>query len=180
MTSEENLVRQAVNGDQSAFTKLYDEYFNKIYRYIYSLIGDQTEAEDLTQEVFIKAMHSIDSYKWKGVPFASWLFRIAHNQVIDFWRKRKKEKTTTLDEAFAVVGNEDPVAMIEQKSEIEELTAALKELPPAQGEVISLRFIAGLSIAEVAKILDKREGTIKALQFNGTLSLRRILVEKIG
>ena len=177
MLSEESLVRQAIDGNQSAFTQIYDEYFNKVYRYIYFRVNSQAEAEDLTQEVFLKAFQAISSYKWRNVPFASWLFRIAHNQVIDHVRKQAKQKRAPLEEATAVSA-EDPVAITEQKTEVEELTAALKKLPPAQQEVISLRFIAGLHIAEVAKTLGKSEGTIKALQYNGTASLRKILVGK--
>jgi len=177
VSSEETLVRQAIDGNQIAFTQLYDEHFDKIYRYIYFRVNGQAEAEDLTQEVFIKALEALGSYKWRGVPFASWLFRIAHNQVIDYLRKQAKEKRTTLDEATAV-GDGDPVVMTEQKLEIEELTVALKNLPLAQQEVISLRFIAGLPIAEVAKALGKSEGTVKALQYNATMSLRKILFGK--
>ncbi len=178
MLSEDILVQQAIDGNQAAFTQLYDGYFDKIYRYIYFRVKNQPEAEDLTQEVFIKALRGISSYKSGKAPFASWLFRIAHNQVIDHIRKDIKNKTTSLNEASSAVGNADPVTMTEQKSDIEELTEALKHLPPAQGEVISLRFIAGLSIAEAAKILGKREGTVKALQFNGMVSLKKILYEK--
>lgn len=177
MSSEESLVRQAIDGNQLAFTQLYDEHFDRIYRYIYFRVNNQAEAEDLTQEVFVKALQAIGSYKWREAPFASWLFRIAHNQVIDYIRKQAKHKRTTLEEA-ATVSVEDPVAMTEQRSEIEELTAALKKLPPAQQEVISLRFIAELPIAEVARTLGKSEGTVKALQFNGTISLRKILSGK--
>ena len=177
MSSEENLVRQAVDGNQQAFTRLYDEHFDRIYRYIYFRVSNQAEAEDLTQEVFLKALQAIGSYKWRDVPFAAWLFRIAHNQVIDHFRKQSKQKKAPLEEA-AAVSMEDPVAMAEQKSEIDELTSAVKELPSAQQEVISLRFIAGLPIAEVARTLGKSEGTVKALQFNGTVSLRRILSGK--
>ncbi len=177
MSSEENLVRQAVDGNQQAFTRLYDEHFDKVYRYMRFRVSNQAEAEDLTQEVFLKALQAIGSYKWRDVPFASWLFRIAHNQVIDHFRKQSKQKKAPLEEA-AAVSMEDPVAMAEQKSEIEELTSAVKELPSAQQEVISLRFIAGLPIAEVARTLGKSEGTVKALQFNGTVSLRRILSGK--
>jgi len=177
VSSEENLVRQAVDGNQQAFTRLYDEHFDRIYRYIYFRVSNQAEAEDLTQEVFLKALQAIGSYRWRDLPFASWLFRIAHNQVIDHFRKQSKEKKAPLEEA-AAVSMEDPVAMAEQKSEIEQLTSAVKELPSAQQEVISLRFIAGLPIAEVARTLGKSEGTVKALQFNGTVSLRRILSGK--
>jgi len=172
--SEENIVRQAIEGNQWAFTRLYDEHFDKVYRYVYLRIGNRPEAEDLTQEVFLKALQSIGSYKWRDVPFAAWLFRIAHNQVIDHVRKQSKNKRAPLEEA-AAVSMEDPVAITEQRLAEAELTDAVKKLPAAQQEVISLRFIAGLPIAEVARILNKNEGTVKALQFNGTVSLRKIL-----
>jgi RNA polymerase sigma-70 factor (ECF subfamily) len=174
--NEEYIVRQAIDGNQSAFTQIYDAYFDTIYRYIYFRVKNQGEAEDLTQEVFIKALNGISSYKVGKTPFASWLFRIAHNQVIDYVRKTGKHKMTALEEAYGVAGNEDPVAATEQKSEIEELNMAIAGLPPAQQEVISLRFIAGLPIADVAKILGKSEGTVKALQFNGTVALRKLIV----
>jgi len=174
VSSEENLVRQAIDGNQLAFTQLYDEHFDKIYRYIYFRVNSRAEAEDLTQEVFLKALQAIGSYKWRDVPFVSWLFRIAHNQVVDHVRKQSKQKRAPLEEA-AAVSVEDPVAMTERKSDVEELAAALKKLPPAQQEVISLRFIAGLPIADVAKATGKSEGTVKALQFQGTVSLRKIL-----
>lgn len=179
MVNEEYLVQQAVDGNQSAFTQLYDIYFDRIYRYIYVRVRKQAEAEDLTQEVFIKALKAIGSYKIGKAPFASWLFRVAHNQVIDYVRKYSKNLETSLDEAPPSVGAEDPVAMIERKFEIAELNAAMMELSPAQQEVISLRFIAELPIADVARILGKREGTVKALQFNGTASLRRLLAGRI-
>jgi RNA polymerase sigma-70 factor (ECF subfamily) len=176
--NEENIVQQAINGNQIAFTRIYDEYFTKVYRYVYSHVGNQSEAEDLTQDVFIKALHAIGSYKFKGAPFSAWLFRIAHNQIIDYWRKQKKEKTTTLEEAITVADENDPVTISEQISDSEELATALKQIPEAQGEVISLRFISGLSIAEVAETLGKREGTIKALQFKGIASLKKIMPER--
>jgi len=177
VSSEESLVRQAIGGDQLAFTKLYDEHFDKIYRYIYFKIRNQAEAEDLTQDVFIKALEAIGSYKWRDVPFASWLFRIAHNKVVDYSRKQARQRNVALNEAIvANVG--DPVAMTERKFEIEELAVAMGKLPPAQGEVVSLRFIAGLPIAEVARVLGKREGTVKALQYNAVVSMRKILFER--
>ena len=146
---------------------------------MYFRMRKQAEAEDLTQEVFIKALNAIGTYKVGKTPFASWLFRIAHNQVIDYVRKNEKYQSTSLDEAATVIGNEDPVITVEYQMAIEELTAAITELPPAQQEVISLRFIAGLPIAEVAKIAGKSEGTVKALQFNATISLRKLLTGKV-
>jgi RNA polymerase sigma-70 factor (ECF subfamily) len=176
-SSEEDLVRQAIEGNQSAFTQLYNEHVDKIYRYIYFRVNSRADAEDLTQEVFIKALEAIGSYKWRGVHFTSWLFRIAHNQMVDHFRKQPKQKRAALEEVV-VVSTEDPVAMTDRKLEIEELSQALKKLPAAQREVVSLRFIAGLPIAEVARTLGKSEGTVKALQFNAIVSLRKLLPEK--
>jgi RNA polymerase sigma-70 factor (ECF subfamily) len=85
--SEERLVQKAVNGDQEAFAQLYNQNFDRIHRYIYVKVRSQAEAEDLTQDVFIKALGSIGSYKWRELPFAAWLFKIAHNRVIDHVRK---------------------------------------------------------------------------------------------
>ena len=179
MVNEEFFVRQAVDGNQEAFTYLYDTYFDRIYRYIYVRIRRQAESEDLTQEVFIKALKAIDSYKVGKTPFASWLFRIAHNQVIDHVRKRSRAQETSLDDAPPTVGWEDPVTMVEQQFELAELNAAIHELTPAQQEVVSLRFIADLPIAEVARIVGKSEGTVKALQFNATVALRKLMAGRI-
>ena len=179
MVNEEYVVLQAVDGNQAAFTQLYDIYFDRVYRYIYVRIRRQDEAQDLTQEVFIKALKEIESYRIDKTPFASWLFRIAHNQVIDHVRKHKNKIEMSIDQAPASVGAEDPVATIEQRVEVAELNAAITALTPAQQEVISLRFIAELPIAEVARILGKSEGTVKALQFNATISLRKLLIGRI-
>ncbi len=179
MLSEEYLVQQAVSGNKEAFTQLYDRHFDRIYRYIYIKVRNQSEAEDLTQDVFMKALEAISSYKWRDLPFTSWLFRIAHNRVIDHVRKTSREKRASLDEAHAASA-EDPVHIAEQEIEAQRLRATLERLPQAQREVAMLRFVAQLSIAEVAKMLGKSEGTIKALQFNATASLRKALSEELN
>ena len=83
MSEEESLIRRAQQQDQQAFAQLYEEHFDKIYRYVVLKIGSRTEAEDITQQVFLKALRSVSSFRWKGTPFSAWLFRIAHNQVVD-------------------------------------------------------------------------------------------------
>jgi RNA polymerase sigma-70 factor (ECF subfamily) len=176
--NEEQVVQRAINGDREAFTRLYDMHFDRIYRYVYVKVRSQAEAEDLTQDVFIKAYEAIKSYKWRDLPFTAWLFRIAHNRIIDHVRKTSKEKRASLDEAGAIAVG-DPVAMTEQNFEIYQLKAALEKLPDAQKEVASLRFISELSIAEVAATLGKSEGTIKALQFSAVASLRKLLYGKL-
>ncbi len=179
MTNEDYIVRRAINGDNEAFTRLYDLYFDKIFRYVYFRIRKQTEAEDLTQEVFIKAMKAIGSYKIGKTPFAAWLFRIAHNQVIDHVRKVGQYQSTSLEEAATIAGTDDPVSSAETSIEVGELNWAISQLPPAQQEVITLRFISGLSINEVADISGKKEGTVKALQFSATASLRKLLTGRL-
>ena len=178
MLVEERIVQRAVNGDREAFTQLYDMHFDKIYRYIYVKVHSQAEAEDLTQDVFIKAYEAVKSYKWRDLPFTAWLFKIAHNRVIDYVRKTSKEKKASLDEAGAITSG-DPVYITEQNFEIYQLKIALERLPDAQREVASLRFISELSISEVALTLGKSEGTVKALQFNAIASLRKLLYGKI-
>lgn len=178
MLIEEQLVQRAINGDREAFTRIYDLHFDKIYRYIYVKVHSQAEAEDLTQDVFIKAYEAIKSYKWRDLPFTAWLYKIAHNRVIDHIRKTSKEKKASLDEAGAIVGS-DPVYMTEQNFEIYQLKEALQKLPDAQREVATLRFMSELSISEVAMTLGKSEGTVKALQFNAVASLRKLLYGRI-
>jgi RNA polymerase sigma-70 factor (ECF subfamily) len=174
--NEESLIRQAQQRDQVALTRLYEENFDKIYRYISLKIGDRTEAEDMTQQVFLNAIQSISSYRSKGMPFSSWLYRIAHNQVVDHLRKKSKRPTVPLDETIPVKGD-DPRHTIEQKIEIEEIAAAAKGLTQAQREVISLRFAGELSVAECAKTMHKSEGAIKALQHSAIAALRKALGE---
>ncbi len=178
MLNEEHIVQKAINGDREAFTRLYDMHFDRIYRYIYVRVYSQAEAEDLTQDVFIKAYGAIKSYKWRDLPFPAWLFKIAHNRIIDHVRKTSKEKKASLDEAGAISSG-DPVQMTEQNFEVFQLKQALQRLPDAQREVATLRFISELSITEVAVALGKSEGTVKALQFNAVASLRKLLYGKI-
>jgi RNA polymerase sigma-70 factor (ECF subfamily) len=176
---EDNLIERAQSGDAGAVATLYEENFNKVYRYAWARLRDQAEAEDITQQVFIKMMGSIHSYRRTGTPFIAWLYRIAHNQVIDHYRRKTSEKTVPLDDPrMGTEINEegvDPSIMAEKSIEAGEVMALVERLPKAQKEVVSLRFTAGLSIAETAAALKKNEGTVKALQFNAVASLRKMM-----
>lgn len=176
MQDEQSLVRRAQQLDQAALTQLYEENFDRIYRYIVLKIGDRTEAEDLTQQVFLNALQSIASYKSKGLPFSSWLYRIAHNQIVDHLRKVSRKGSVPLDESLPIP---DPAPdmeyEVEMKFEIEEVAMAAKKLTKAQQEVISLRFASELSITECAQVMHKSEGAIKALQHSAIAALRKIL-----
>jgi len=171
---EESLVRRAKQRDQKGFAQLYEEHFDRIYRYVAVRIGDRMEAEDITQRVFLNALQSISSFQWKGVPFAAWLFRIAHNQVVDYLRKKKKQVPVLLDEPL-VSSDSNPQLIAEQSLDTEQLMLATRRLTEAQREVISLRFSGGLSVAEVARIMGKSQGAVKALQHSAIVALRRTL-----
>ena len=174
MQDEESVVRRAKQRDPEALTQLYEENFDKIYRYVVLKIGERTEAEDITQQVFLSALKSISSFKYKGVPFSAWLYRIAHNQIVDYLRKRTKRATAPLDERMKD-SNPAPELVAERNMDIEQLAEATKKLTRAQQEVVSLRFTGELPVAQVARIMGKSEGAIKALQHSAIVSLRKAM-----
>jgi RNA polymerase sigma-70 factor, ECF subfamily len=176
LQDEEGLVQRAQKQDNQAFAQLYEAYFDKIYRYISFKVRNDMEAEDMTQQVFMKVLKSISSYKSKGVPFSSWVYRIAHNLVVDFMRQQNKKATVDIDGIQLVSPAEDPQQMIEKQIDVEDLKKATRSLTASQQEVLSLRFAGELSIFECAQIMGKSEGAIKALQHSAVLALRKALV----
>jgi RNA polymerase sigma-70 factor (ECF subfamily) len=173
---ERSLIDRAQKGDQGALTQIYEENFDRIYRYVVLKIGDRTEAEDITQQVFVNCVKSISHYKYGDTPFKAWLYRIAHNQIVDHLRRRSKRPTAELDESLVDHSREgDPEALAELSVQMETVVKATKNLTKAQQEVISLRFTSDLSVAEVAKIMNKSEGAIKALQHSAVAALRKEL-----
>jgi RNA polymerase sigma-70 factor, ECF subfamily len=179
LQDEVSLVRRAQQRDTEAFAQLYEAYFDKIYRYLALRIRNDYEAEDMTQQVFMKALQSISSYKSTGVPFSSWLYRIAHNQYVDFFRQQNKKATVDIEGLQIPHTGDDPEHMMERKVDIEELKKAMKRLTESQQEVLTLRFTGELSIIECAQIMGKSEGAIKALQHSAVLALRKAMVNEI-
>jgi RNA polymerase sigma-70 factor (ECF subfamily) len=173
----EDLVRRAQQGHSEAFAGLYEAYYDKIYRYVMFKTGDSLEAEDLTEEVFLRMLESIGSFKWQGYPFTSWLFRIAHNLVIDYYRKSGRQKKTSLDDAMRVVGTDgvDIDRKLDVELSIKEVKDAMGGLTQLQQEVLSLRFAGGLSVAETAEAMCKKENAVKALQHAAIKKLRTLL-----
>lgn len=176
MSIEKDMVERAVKGDRDAFAQLYEKHFDRIYRYIYFRLGSKTVTEDLTQDVFLKALEAIGSFKWRHSPFAAWLYRIAHNQVVDYFRKNGKVEKVPLEDGMELADKSDTASVAENELEIERMIAGIDKLTPSQKDVISLRFGAQLTIAEAAKTLGKNEGTVKALQYNGVLALKKMLL----
>ena len=128
----------------------------------------------MTQQVFLNAIKSISSFKWQGMPFSAWLYRIAHNQVVDYLRKKSRQATVPINESLAA-GDSDPQRVAEQRMTMEQVVMATKKLTRAQQEVISLRFAGELSVAEVARVTGKSEGAVKALQHSAIVALRKVL-----
>ncbi|MBI4331269.1 MAG: sigma-70 family RNA polymerase sigma factor [Chloroflexi bacterium] len=177
---EQGLVERARRKDLEALSRLYEANFVKIYRYIFIRVTDKTEAEDLTQQVFLRVIQSIDSYHWKGLPFSAWLFRIAHNLIIDHVRKRQRGPQFTEYVSQEDPKDRPPEDQAEEWLMMDTVKVALKQLTQLQQEVISLRFAAGLSIMETAQAMGRNEGAIKALQHSALESLRRIMGVKVN
>jgi RNA polymerase sigma-70 factor (ECF subfamily) len=170
----ERLVAEARNGDTWAFGVIFDHYHDPIYRFIASRIHRPTDAEDLTQHVFVKALEALPRYEARGIPFGGWLFRLARNAVIDHVRTRHEhaELDAVVEWAHGDSGP-DEIAVVRQ--ELDAVGAALANLTDEQREAIELRFFAGLSAREAAEAMGRQEGTIRGLQFRAIAALRREL-----
>ncbi len=170
----ERLVQQARDGDAGAFGQLFDHYNEPIYRYIASRVNRPSDAEDLTQIVFVKALEALPRYESRGIPFGGWLFRLARNTVIDHVRTRRDHTDLeALGEQPA--GEPGPDALAVTRDEIATVIAALTSLTDEQRDAIALRFFAGLSAREAAEAMGKQEGTVRGLQFRAIAALRRQL-----
>jgi RNA polymerase sigma-70 factor (ECF subfamily) len=173
---ERDLLERASNADPEALGALYDRYVGRIYNYIYHRVGQADLAEDLTAQVFARMLESIREGRAWRTSFSGWIYRIAHNLVIDHYRRRGRASFVELEEAAPIMADEaDPLRKVEARLESEHLRTALGKLTEEQAEVISLRFLDEFSIAEVAAMMNKTEGAIKALQYRAVLALRRVM-----
>lgn len=174
MTDEGSLLERAKAYDPQALAELYDRYAPKMYGYIYRRVGDAGLAEELAAELFLRVLRSIrGDQAWRD-SFSAWLYRIAHNLVVDHYRRLPPEPIEPLAESLEQVGD-DPASWAEGVAEGERLRAAIGRLTPDQQQVLALRFGEGLTAAETARILRKSTGAVEALQHRAVASLRRIL-----
>ncbi len=161
--------------EPAALGVIYDQYVDRI-SYIYHRVGQPDIAEDLTGQVFMRMLEAVQGGRGWRSSFSGWLYRIAHNLVIDHYRRRKRATFVDLEDAAPVQAQTgDPVRFSETQYERERLRSALAKLTDEQAQVISLRFLEDPSIAEVAEMLDKTEGAVKALQYRAVLALRRVM-----
>jgi RNA polymerase sigma-70 factor (ECF subfamily) len=170
-----SLVERAQAGDHAAFGQLYDVYQPKILTYFrYHLQGRPEQAEDLAADVFVKALDKLATYRDSGVAFQAWLYRIAHNHLVDHFRGHARRPSVSLDDQFDA---SDPSADRDLETTLDQqhLAAAMDALTAEQRQVILYRFMEGRSIADTARRMGKQEDAVKQLQVRGIRSLRQSL-----
>lgn len=178
LSTEEHvkLTRKAIAGDSEAFGILYDCYQPKIYRFALLRVGSREDAEDITHRVFMKAWENIGKYEERGVPFGGWLYRIARNDIIDYYRTRKEEASIDSIDPEAFVAQHHPEADAENAIQLARVHKALFAIKPEYKDVIVMRFVEELSLKEVAHAMEKSEGAIKVMQHRAIGELRKLLV----
>ena len=160
---------------ENMLSGLYQEYYDKIARYAYVRIGNKAEAEDIAGEVFFRAFKSLGSYQERDIPMRAWIFKIAHNLVIDYSRKMAKRKTVPIDD-LPLASRENPEAIAEKNIEIERVKKAMRFLTDAQKEVLNLRIFGGLTSKEAGQILKKSDGAVREMQRAAIEKLRAVLL----
>jgi RNA polymerase sigma-70 factor, ECF subfamily len=170
----DRLVAEAQRGDPEAFGRIFDAYVGPIYRFIASRVRSPSDAEDLTQLVFVKALEALPRYEARGIPFGGWLFRLARNAIIDQVRTRR-DHLSLVAAVTRETEEAGPEAMASLRDDLERVARALRDLTDDQREVIELRFFAGLSVHETADAMGRQDGTVRGLQFRALAALRRSL-----
>ncbi len=175
MDDMQALVQRARGGDRAAFGELYEQLAPKVYSYLYHhTSGNSHLAEDLSEDVFVKVLEKLDRYVDRGLPFVSWVYRVAHNRLVDHYRAQPKQGTVSVDDCYDL---SEPSAerSLDQSLTHTELATALQRLTEDQRRVVVLRFLQGMTIAETARSIGKSEDAVKKLQARGLSALRRAL-----
>lgn len=173
LISESELISLACAGDADAFGTLYEKYIDQIYNYIYFRTSNVKDAEDICSRVFMRALHHIERYEDRGYPFSAWLYRIAHNLVVNWYRDRERSDEISLDDQYPPPKMDGDVEdRIEKENETEILLAVIQELPEDRKELLILKHVEGMTNTEIGKIMDRTEGAVKALYHRTLESLR--------
>jgi RNA polymerase sigma-70 factor (ECF subfamily) len=171
---ERELVERAKR-DPEAFGLLYERYVAQIYRYLYYRTGNPQDAEDLTARTFYRALEHLPRYQERGLPFAAWLYRIAHNIVVNWQRDRRRRPVVALDHVVMHAAEGDPQGALEEQEEREQLIRAFRRLSPERQELLILKFVEGMSNAQIGAIMGRSEGAIKSLYHRTLLELKKNL-----
>jgi RNA polymerase sigma-70 factor (ECF subfamily) len=182
LSEEKQLVRQAQKAPD-AFAELYDQYYPKIFGYVLRRTTNLEAAQDITSETFLKALRKLWQFHWHNIPFSSWLYRIATNEINQYFRKAEYKKSISMEElqeqGFELISPHDPESeLIEAQEKLKqyqdflEIQEKIVRLPAKYQEVIALRFFEQKKINEIAEILGKKEGTVKSLLHRAVEKLR--------
>jgi len=184
LSEEEELVNRAQK-DPDAFAKLYDQYYPRIFGYVLRRSANLEAAQDITSETFLKALGKLWQFQWRNVSFSSWLYKIATNEINQYFRKAEYKKSVSLEElqerGFELLSPHDPESelieaqeKLKQHQDFLEIQGKIARLPAKYQEVIALRFFEKKQINEIAEVLGKREGTIKSLLHRAVEKLREM------
>jgi RNA polymerase sigma-70 factor (ECF subfamily) len=173
------MVKMAKKGNRRGMEEIYEIFAEPIFRYIFLRIGSREEAEDLTSRVFLKVFRRIKMYKESEVPFSAWIFRIAHNELVDYFRT-KKPPFQSLDEVYdePVSSYYEPEIKLLEEELQKRIVQALMQLTPEQREAVVLRYLEGFSIREIGEVMGKGESAIRSLLSRALRRLNRILLRK--
>ena len=183
MTTEEELIEHAKT-DPNAFGELYDRYYGKIFNYSFRVTGNYQVACDIAGETFAKAFMRINSFKWKGISISSWLFKIATNELNQYFRRKRYSPYSLAAVGPDVVAgglktfsdeSNETIGAIYMTETFRTVQQALQRLPPDYQKVIALKYYENLSIREISEILGRKEGTIKSLLSRAIERLRKAL-----
>lgn len=173
----DKIIRRATRLDQEAFGTVYREFAPRIHRFVAYRTNNRNLADDLTNQIFMQAFRAIGRYQHRSVPeFTAWIFRIARNAIADHWRRHRDH--VSLDPDVHMRDQVDDGADFRQIENADMLSQALEHLTPEQAEVIAMRFSQGMSHAQIAAILDKKEPAVRALQFRALTTLRSLIVRE--
>jgi RNA polymerase sigma-70 factor (ECF subfamily) len=177
--SMEILVNKARTGDKDALTKLYGIFRGKIYRYVFFKCGNHADAEDITNEVFLRMIQAIANFQWKGIAFSSWLFRIASNLVIDYYRNKAHRNTESIKERDYIgeTNWEQISEFLDNRALFKAVYKDADDLTELQKEVVNLRFIVDLSLKETAEAMSKNVNSVKAIQHAAIKKLKEKVKE---
>ena len=171
--TDQMLVERARGGDREAFGELYDRHVMPVYRHVYCMVNDRQLAEDLTAQTFLQALQAIARYEERGLAFRAWLLRIAKNLSINHWRVQRNHHSSRNDGSEIAISSTE--VLCEAKLREEEVWRVVYSLGGDRRQVIILRFVDGLSYPEVAQVLGKSIGAVRAIQYRALSALRRAL-----
>ena len=172
---EKRLIEAAKRGEEEALTELYQQNVKAIYHYVYARVSDAAAAEDITSDVFVRAIETIAKYEQRSVPFLGWLYRIAHGKVIDHHRRMHHRSGHLNVDDIEIASEESPEKTASDRMYQEYVLEHLHQLSDTQQQVLILRFIQGHSVRVTARLMKKSENAIRSLQFRAVQALSQSL-----